>query len=391
MSARGTGLIVVGAGTMGAWTALVARRAGLDVLLLDPLGPGNDRASSGDETRILRSSHGPDGFYAGWAWEARRAWIALGEQVGQPLFQACGVLWFAREEDGFETASLATLRTAGIPVERLTPDEIHARWPGVATDDLAFALFEPEAGLLLARRGVAAAAAALDAEGGRVERGEAHPGRADGDRLREVVLRDGTRRAGDQFVFACGPWLPALFPDLLGPLIRVTRQDVPTFAVPPGERRFDAPGFPCWIDHATGAYGVGAGDGRGFKCASDLDGPDWDPTTGDRTPDPIAIDQARAYLARRFPPLAGAPVAETRVCQYESTPDAEFVIDRHPTWRNVWLVGGGSGHGFKHGPVIGRQVVEHLDREDPVEARFRITRELARRPVPFRPGAAAPR
>ena len=388
MSAPGAGLVVIGAGTMGAWTALVARRAGQDVLLLDARGPGNDRSSSGDETRILRSSHGSDGFYAAWSREARRAWIELGEQARLPLFQPCGVLWFARHEGGFESTSLATLRAAGIPAERLLPGEIEARWSGVATDDLAFALFEPEAGLLLARRGLAAVAAALDAEGGRLELGEARPGRADGDRLREVVLPDGTRRAGDAFVFACGPWLPALFPDLLGPLIRVTRQDVPTFTVPPGERRFDAPGFPCWIDHATGAYGIGAGEGRGFKCASDLDGPDWDPATGDRIPDPVAIDQARAYLARRFPPLAGAPLAEARVCQYESTPDAEFVIDRHPTWRNVWLVGGGSGHGFKHGPVIGRYVVELLDGAAG-EPRFAVRRHHEPRAAELRPGAAA--
>lgn len=375
---------------MGAWTALVARRAGRHVLLLDAHGPGNDRASSGDETRILRSSHGSDGFYAAWSREARRAWIELGEAVGQPLFPRCGALWFAREEGGFERASLATLQAAGIPVERPAPDEVRARWPGVATHDLAFALFEPEAGLLLARRGVAAVAAALEAEGGTVEIGEARPGRAESDRLRDVVLRDGTRRTGDEFVFACGPWLPRVFPDLLGPLIRVTRQDAPTFAVPPGERRFDAPGFPCWIDHATGAYGIGTDDGRGFKCASDLDGPDWDPATGDRTPDPAAIDQARAYLAHRFPPLSGAPVADARVCQYESTPDAEFVIDRHPRWENAWLVGGGSGHGFKHGPVIGRHVVGLLDGAA-AEPRFALRRRHQPRPAELRPGAAVVR
>jgi len=45
-----------------------------------------------------------------------------------------------------------------------------------------------------------------------------------------------------------------------------------------------------------------------------------------------------------------APLLETRVCQYENTTDHNFIVDRHAANTNVWIVGGGSGHGFKHGP-----------------------------------------
>lgn len=389
MTGHGTDVLVVGAGAMGAWTALAAKRSGHRVVLIDAFGPGNSRATSGDETRILRFSHGTDTFYPAWARAARDDWTDLGDQVGERLFQQSGALWFVHDEGGFETDSLAALASLAIPVERLEPDEVRARWGGIATHDLAFAVFEPEAGLLLARRGVVAVATMFEREGGAAERGEARPGRGHGDRLLDVLLGDGRRLAGDAFVFACGPWLPRLFAGELSALIRVTRQDVAYFGLPPGDRRFEAPAFPCWVDNSTGAYGIGSVDGRGFKCASDTNGPQWDPSSGDRLVDAAAIDEARAYLARRFPPLAAAPVSETRVCQYESTPDAEFVIDRHPRWRNVWLVGGGSGHGFKHGPVIGRYVAERLGTDDSVDPRFRLDRPLDPRSASFRPGAAA--
>ncbi|HEY7589519.1 MAG TPA: FAD-dependent oxidoreductase [Candidatus Limnocylindrales bacterium] len=372
-------LVVVGAGTMGAWTALRARRAGRSVALLDAYGPGNSRSSSGDETRIIRSSHGADAFYARWSRAAREAWIKLGEQVGERIFVQAGALWFARRDGAFEDASIATLTAEGIPVERLSPAEIAARWPGIAVDDLAFGAFEPEAGLLMARRGVFAAARRVEAEGGSVAIAAVRPGRVDGDRLLEVVDSGGRRWAADAFVFACGPWLPKLFPDVVGDAIRVTKQDLHYLGPAPGDDRWNAPRFPSWVDYETTWYGIGAVEGRGVKVATDSYGGTWDPDTGARIVSPQSIDAVRDYCRRRFPDLADAPVLETRVCQYETTADSHFLIDRHPGWSNVWLVGGGSGHGFKHGPSIGAYVVSLLDGHEPSgeERRFALGRDAA--------------
>ncbi len=353
-------LVVVGAGVMGAWVALQARREGWRTTLIDAFGAGHARATSGDETRIIRASHSHDPFYSRWSRESLPAWNALGEATGERLFIPAGVLWLAHEEDGWEAASEATLRSLGVPVERLSPVELGARWPQLAADDLAFALFEPEAGLLMARRGVAAVARTFTAEGGRFELAWAEPGAVVGRRLRDVITRDGTRHGAAEFVFAAGPWLPRLFPGVLGGLIRVTKQDVVFIGPRAGDGRFAAEWLPCWLDSRGGFYGVPAVDGRGMKVGSDPYGPVFDPTHGDRLVDPESVRLVRSYLARRFPDLADAPVVETRVCQYESTPDSHFVIDRHPDFDNVWLVGGGSGHGFKHGPVIGRHVVGRL-------------------------------
>jgi sarcosine oxidase len=354
-------LVVVGAGTMGAWTALWARRSGREVTLVDAYGAGHPRATSGDETRIIRASHGSDAFYTRWSRRALIDWKAAGDEWGEPLFHEAGCLWFAQRSDGFEAASESTLRAEGIPVERLTRAEVAERWPHIAVDDIAFATFEPEAGLLLARRAVAAVTEAFSAEGGRFELATARPGRREGRRLRSIVTADGTTISGASFVFACGPWLPRLFPELLGDLIRVTKQDVFFFGPPAGDGRFAAEWTPCFVDYDAAMYGIPAVQGRGLKAAPDRYGPVFDPSRGDRLVDPESARLTRAYVERRFPDLLGQPIVETRVCQYETTPDTNFVIDRHPDFDNVWLAGGGSGHGFKHGPVIGRYLIERLD------------------------------
>jgi glycine/D-amino acid oxidase-like deaminating enzyme len=371
-----TDLVVVGAGTMGAWTALQALRGGRHVTLLDAYGAGNPRATSGDETRVTRASHGPDTFYVRWSRAAREEWIAFGDEVGQAYFIEAGAAWFAHRDDGFEAASVETLGELGVPVERLSPAEAAQRWPQVRTDDLAFVAFEPEAGLLMARRSVAAVAGRVADLGGIFEIEAARPGRTDGRRMIDVILGDGRRLGADQFVFAAGPWLPAIFPDIAGDLILVTKQDVVFVGPPAGDARFAVPSLPCWIDYDASFYGIPAVDGRGVKIAPDEYGAPFDPSSDDRLVDANSVRLARAYLARRFPALADAPVVETRVCQYETTPDTNFVIDRHPAFDNVWLVGGGSGHGFKHGPSIGRYVTRLLDGHaaDGDELRFRIDR-----------------
>jgi monomeric sarcosine oxidase len=371
-----TDLIVVGAGTMGAWTALHAVRTGRTTLLLDAYGVGHSRATSGDETRIIRSSHGADAFYTRWARDAREAWQRLGDETGERIFVPAGALWFAHRDNGFETASEAALREQGVPVERLSPDELANRWPQFAVEDIAFGVFEPEGGVLMARRGVVTVASAFSKAGGAFEVASATPGATRSGRLLDVTTANGRRLVADQFVFACGPWLPRLFPDLVADLIRVTKQDVLFIGQPGGDERFGADHLPAWVDYDAAFYGIPAVDGRGPKIAPDRYGAVFDPSHGDRIVDPETVRLTRHFLARRLPALADQPIVETRVCQYETTPDTHFVIDRHPGLENVWLVGGGSGHGFKHGPMIGRYVVDRLEGvpTDPENERFALDR-----------------
>jgi glycine/D-amino acid oxidase-like deaminating enzyme len=373
---------------MGAWTAYWARAGGAgpagdlggdrSVTLLDAWGAGHLRATSSDEHRIIRSAHGDDAFYARWSRAALAHWRRLEAAWGVPLFEPAGVLWFATDADGWEADAERTLAALSIPTERLAPDEIAHRWPGIDPTGLAFGLFEPEAGFLWARRGVQAAVSAFQGAGGTYALGGVLPGREAGGRLLDVVDQDGRRWSAETFVFAAGPWLPKLLPDVCGPLIAVTRQPVFYLGPGPGDARFRAGAMPGWSDDAGGCYGIPAADDRGFKIGIDRVGPRFDPSSGERLPDPDDLRLARAFLARRFPDLAARPVLEARVCQYETTPDRHFVIDRHPAWSNAWIVGGGSGHGFKHGPRLGEFVVGRLAglpegaQDGAGEARFRL-------------------
>lgn len=356
---------VVGGGVMGCWTARWLRRRGHEVLLLDAYGPGSSVATSGDESRVTRSAHGPDEHYARWQRHAFDAWIELEADTGAQLLVRTGVLWFARGDDGFEAASFAALRRVGVPAERLEAAELADRYPQVDWEGIVWALHEPDGGALLARRAVAACASAFRSEGGAVRIAVAAPPSetdSSGGRLTRVHLADGSVLEADAFVYTCGPWLATMFPALLGGgELAVTRQEVIYFATPPGDGRFNAGRLPIWIDHEAAFYGIPSIEARGMKVAPDWPGPIVDPDRLERRISDESVDAARGLLRRRFPAMVDQPVAEGRVCQYETTRDANFIIDRHPAWSNVWVVGGGSGHGFKHGPSIGEYTAALVD------------------------------
>jgi glycine/D-amino acid oxidase-like deaminating enzyme len=218
-------------------------------------------------------------------------------------------------------------------------------------------IYEKDAGYLTARRNCASVLEGFMQEGGTYRQLEAKPGSTSGKTLESVKLSDGTELTADQFVFACGPWLGRVFPEVIGGLITPSRQQVLFFGTTAGDSRFGEERLPAWIDHGTPAfYGIPGNEWRGFKIADDARGPAFDPTSGDRTITSEAVKEARAYMAMRFPGMERAPLVESRVCQYENSPDHHFILDRHPTLHNVVLVGGGSGHGYKHGPAFGERV-----------------------------------
>ena len=191
-------------------------------------------------------------------------------------------------------------------------------------------------------------------------------------RLDSLTTRRGLSVRAVHFIFACGPWLPKLFPDLLKDRIYPTRQEVFFFGVDPGDRRFAPPLMPVWVDFGDEIYGIPDLENRGFKIAPDRHGPLFDPDRGERVVTTEGLRAVRTFLAQRFPGLKDAPLLETRVCQYENTSNGDFLIDRHPAFDNVWLVGGGSGHGFKHGPALGEYVAARVVEGGTVEQRFTL-------------------
>lgn len=366
-------VVVVGAGVMGAWTARWLRHRGHEVTVVEQNAPGGSSATSGGETRVTRSAHAGDELYPRWQRRSLGQWRELQDAVHEQLWVPTGVLWFAHRPDGFEAESLATLTRLGIPAERVEPAEMARRWPQVSPDDLAWALWEPEAGVLMARRSVAALARLLTAEGATLVRGQVLPldesDLADGGtRLHRLRLADGDELAADAVVFAAGPWLPRILPGLFQGLLEVTRQEYVYLAPPPGDARFDAGAMPTWCDYDRACYGLPSIEGRGCKFAPDWPGPEIDPDTQERLISHDRVTASRAFAATRFPLLAAQPVVEGRVCQYSATPDTHFILDRHPRWANAWVAGGGSGHAFKHAPAIGEYVAALLDGDEAVLA-----------------------
>jgi len=191
--------------------------------------------------------------------------------------------------------------------------------------------------------------------GGKYLQAAAQPGEIKGGKMKSVLLADGSELKADVFVFACGPWLGKMFPEVVGDKVRATRQETFYFGVPPGRNELTTTHLPVWIDFtdAVTLYGVPSGGHHGFKVADDERGLLFDPSHGERLVTREAVEAMRAKIVKRFPGLKDAPLLESRVCQYEDSPDRRFILDRHPVAKNVVLVGGGSGHGFKQSPVIG--------------------------------------
>lgn len=343
-------VVVVGAGAFGGWTALSLRRQGADVTLLDAWGPGHARASSGGDTRIIRATYGPRRIYTRLAARALRLWKAHDEEWGHGCFTRSGAIWMSGANSQFGRESFAALQAEGIPAEWLDVSEAGRRWPQVDFSGLASVLHEPEAGFLHARRACAAVVDQFIVLGGRYRVATVDPL----DDPRTVRLTDGTLVPADVVVYACGPWMGTLFPSVIGPRITPTRQVVHYFGVPEGDTSFSVPHFPIWLELGDAVmYGFPADVARGFKIADDTSGPSMNPTTDPRVITEDDIGRVREYLERRFPRMAGAPWVSGEVCQYEATPDSHFIIDTHPDSTRVWLLGGGSGHGFKMGPAIG--------------------------------------
>jgi sarcosine oxidase len=353
--AGASSLIVVGAGVFGASVARHHALRGWRVTLVERVAPGHVRAGSGDESRLIRCCHGDDLWHTR---SARRAW-ALWHEIDASLVVPAGMAWLARRDDGWEAAGEATLRAEGIPCERVAGAEL---FPSLRDDDVRFTLFEPQAGILRAREAVKVLAAqAIDA-GAELVLAVARPDGA------AVALSDGRRLEADRVVWACGAWLPALFPEVLE--LRITHQDVFYFGA---DAAWRTPGVPGWVDYDGAAYGLGDLDGRGVKVSPDVDGPQCDAETFERIAVPEHERLARAYVAHRFPALADAPLVGHRACQYEMSADGRFVIAPHPDHgERVWLMGAGSGHGFKHGPALAERMEAWLTGAEPPEPRFAL-------------------
>ena len=372
-------VIVVGAGVFGAWTAWHLLKLGRKVLLVDAWGPAHARASSGGESRMTRTVYGRDEIYTRFAWESLDEWRWLSGRSGLPILHPAGVVFFFGRREPYVEQSIEVHQRMGIPLEVLDRPTLAKRFPQVAWDGVELGLFERDRGMLMARRAVQTLVQEFIAAGGEYRQAAILPPQA-GPSFDAIQTSAGESLSASRFVFACGPWMPKVFPEVLGSKIFPTRQEVFFFAAEAGDERFMPAHLPGWADFNDGDifYGMPDLEARGVKIAHDRHGPAIDPDTGDRMPSPKVLAGVREFMKRRFPALADRPLVESRVCPYENSSNGDFLIDRHPQWENVVLIGAGSGHGFKHGPAVGRysaQLVNGTNKN--IEARFSLQSKAA--------------
>jgi len=362
---------VVGAGVFGAWTAWHLAKRGKKVVLVDAYGPANARASSGGESRIIRMGYGADELYTLWSQNSLAQWKKFFAGAQLPLFHETGVLWLGGSDDLQLRRTATVLRRCNVPFEEFDRGALEKKYPQVSFEDIKTGILETDSGVLMARRAVAAVVEGAVKLG--VEYRSAQILKPAGSGRQEfVVTNRGERILAGEFVFACGAWLGKVFPEVLGARIFPSRQEVFFFGLPAGDARFAPPALPTWLFQEDLFYGMPDIESRGLKIAYDGHGERVDPDTESRIVSPVARERARAYVALRFPALKDAPIVETRVCQYENTSSGDFLIDRHPGMENVWFAGGGSGHGFKHGPAVGEYVTGRLLDRSQLEPRFSL-------------------
>jgi len=363
---------VIGAGVFGAWTALHLARRGKRVILLEAYGPGHSRSSSGDESRIIRMGYGKDEIYTQWSRRSLIQWKELFAATGkEALFQNTGVLWLAGTDETRLEETRSTLKRCGVVFEDLDLATLQKKYPQIGLDEIRSAIFEPHSGVLLARRAVAATVDEAIRHGVTFQHARVESPQGKGA-LKSIKTKNAEGIFAEQFVFACGAWLAKIFPEIIGPRLFVTRQEVFYFGLPAGDARFAPPALPTFLFQGDESYGMPDIESRGLKIALDRHGISVDPDTQSRVVSEKSAQEMREYVARRFPALRDAPIAETRVCQYENTSNGDFLIDRAPEIENVWFAGGGSGHGFKHGPAVGEYVTSQLLGEAPAEPRFSL-------------------
>lgn len=374
---KGSNIAVIGAGAFGSWTALYLLRKGFKVTLVEAWGPAHSRSSSGDETRVIRSTYGANETYFDLNVKALTLWKENEKQFGKRLFYNTGVLWFCYEENTpLVDDSIPFAKKHQMEYEYLTPGQVQERHPLVNVTDLHHAYFDPFGGYVKARESVQAVTDAFVREGGRYLHSQVHTGKTIGTELHPITLSNGELLHADAYIFACGAWLGKLFPDLLGNAISCTKQEVYYFGVPP-ESSSAFEGLPVWVD-VDGKdfyYGIPGNAYRGFKLGVDIRGATFDPTSGEHVFTPETLAKARQFIAHRFPALKNAPLVENRVCPYENSPDGNFIFDLIPETTNAFILGGGSGHGFKHGPSLGKLVAQVLSGEEKIPTLFLLHAE----------------
>jgi sarcosine oxidase len=369
VSTRAPEVVVIGAGAWGGWTAYWLRQMGANVTIVDQYGPGNSRATSGDHSRGIRSSYPGNELWTSWAIESIKRWKKFdaewSREVRMQLYFNTGDLILRPDTD---TTFIENTRPIwdklGNKYEMLTIDEVRYRWPQINPEGMTKACLEIDAGVGRAQRSCEVVAEVAQKNGAKLVIGRASLGARDKDKLQNITTSQGVTLKADAFVFACGPWLTKVFPDVL-PGLRNPMGYVAYYGVPADDKRFFYPNMPTFNILGTTGWVSLPVDNKGFRIrGSGGSGPgrmENDPDLSTRMTDPASFDGQRTnFTAKYFPALKDAPILATHACHYEFSPTRQFMVDRHPQLSNVWIAGGGNAEGFKQGPTMGEYIAKRV-------------------------------
>ena len=343
-------IIVVGGGIAGTMTALDLQKRGNKVTLIDRWEPGHARAASSDYNRVIRAISGKDEFYTRWARESRLRWLEMQAETGQNLMYECGALILATEgHSHWEDASAATFDKVGVPYYKFDKADITARFPQFRVPEIKYALYEPEAGMLMAHRCVITGIDLFKKAGGIVKRGHITTDIAEKPHL------DGKPLEADVIIISTGAWMSDMFPKTIKPISAILGLPVFYTSTPNGSDLFDKEKMPCWIDHGQNSFGIPSSEGSGIKAMIAIP-ENIDLDNDERLIRRESLARTQSYIKHRFPALEGEKVVDSKFNQIIMTPDTHFVVDWHPEHENVLFAGGCSGHLFKHGPIFGEFV-----------------------------------
>ncbi|MGE0590734.1 MAG: NAD(P)/FAD-dependent oxidoreductase [Cyclobacteriaceae bacterium] len=355
-------IVVIGSGVFGLWSAFYMQQLGARVTLVDAYGPGNPRGSSGGESRIIRSEYGEQFMYTRMNNKAHDLWLKWEKEWNKPFIYSTGRLTLGDAKYRDEALKVKKdLEGFGVKGEVLSHDELKYRWPQINVEDIETGLyFSGGAGgsTVMARESCHAVADAFVKGGGKLVIGNAKPGKSSSGNMEFVDIGSGKALKADKYIFACGPWMAKVFPELFAPRLKVYRREVYFVGSPSGDDRYAYPNFPVWLD--GNMYGMPDLRGQGLKVAPFPDYNTIDPDTDERMVNPYITKKVHDYVNFRFPGLKNQPIVSTRVCQLTFSKDEHFIIDQHPDMKNVWFVCAGSGHGFKHGPALGDYVANRI-------------------------------
>ncbi len=355
-------IVVIGSGVFGLWSAFYMQQLGAKVTLIDAYGPGNPRGSSGGESRIIRAEYGDKFIYTKMNIKAYDYWLKWQKEWDKPFIYSTGRLTLGNAKYREEALkSQKDLAPYGIKSEVLNQDELKYRWPQLNVEGIESGLFFPGGAggsTVMARESCHAVADSFVKGGGKIKIAKAMPGTKSSGAMQFVDLGNGETIKAEKYIFACGPWMAKVFPDVFRKKLEVYRRDVFFVGSPSGDSRYAYPNFPVWSD--GNMYGMPDLRGQGLKVAPFPDFNTIDPDTDERMVNPYVTKQVHDYVNFRFPGLKNQPIVSTRVCQLTFSTDEHFIIDKHPDLSNVWFVAAGSGHGFKHGPALGEYVANRI-------------------------------